>query len=502
MRHPKDPYSIGFRPHWIRKRAARQRFLRHIGYLCSGATVLVSIAGCQPFGLRLRDTAKSSITVEPLVPPTLPDDELPVRAGSRVHPTLAEATDTRKRMERLSGMKRSKDANSKSSIVETNTPEADLDASLAALPPSLQQILARQLAAVDNKSNRSQGTTTEVENAPATESLASVSLAKPQVADSSSEASPVNALTQNKPSSPSKSSVRASLSDQSDASEVQLASSGLRDSQPGVQTALGNALNGPSASSEKQNEGTKSPASEITVDSGSWKSNLSEAIEQLKQQLSQSPQLEANVRLQQEATLRLLQLANGNVDDAMEPIQQLDDDEKQFFRKEFLALHEAIQPEGIPIKSRRWGTVLASHRTAADHLASISNLEIKSTAFCTEVEGYGVINKFSKYQFKPDEELLLYCELDNVKADEVKEGFETKLQGSYQIIDRNGVRVADQALPIMTDTCKNRRRDYFIAYRIYMPTPIAPGSYQLHLSIEDMKANKFGQSTIDFQITK
>lgn len=499
MRHPKDPYSIGFRPHWIRKRAARQRFLRHIGYLCSGATVLVSIAGCQPFGLRLRDTAKSSITVEPLVPPSLPDDEVPVRAGSRVHPTLAEATDTRKRMERLSGMKRSKDANSKSSVVETNTPDADLDASLAALPPSLQQILARQLAAVDNKSNRSQDTITDSDNAPATESLANVSLAKPQVTDPSSGVSPANAVSQNKPSSSSKSSVRASLSDQSDASEVQLASSSLRDSQPSVQTALGSSLNG-AAPSEKQSEGATRP--EIAVDSGNWKSNLSEAIEQLKQQLSQSPQLEANVRLQQEATLRLLQLANGNVDDAMEPIQQLDDDEKQFFRKEFLALHEAIQPEGIPIKSRRWGTVLASHRTAADHLASISNLEIKSTAFCTEVEGYGVINKFSKYQFKPDEELLLYCELDNVKADEVKEGFETKLQGSYQIVDRNGVRVADQVLPIMIDTCKNRRRDYFIAYRIYIPMQIAPGSYKLHLSIEDMKANKFGQSTIDFQITK
>ncbi len=499
MRHPKDPYSIGFRPHWIRKRAARQRFLRHIGYLCSGATVLVSIAGCQPFGLRLRDTAKSSITVEPLVPPSLPDDEVPVRAGSRVHPTLAEATDTRKRMERLSGMKRSKDANSKSSVVETNTPDADLDASLAALPPSLQQILARQLAAVDNKSNRSQDTTTDSDSAPAAESLANVSLSKPQVTDPTSGVSPANAVSQNKPSSSSKSSVRASLSDQSDASEVQLASSSLRDSQPNVQTALGSSLNG-AAPSEKQSEGASRP--EIAVDSGNWKSNLSEAIEQLKQQLSQSPQLEANVRLQQEATLRLLQLANGNVDDAMEPIQQLDDDEKQFFRKEFLALHEAIQPEGIPIKSRRWGTVLASHRTAADHLASISNLEIKSTAFCTEVEGYGVINKFSKYQFKPDEELLLYCELDNVKADEVKEGFETKLQGSYQIVDRNGVRVADQVLPIMIDTCKNRRRDYFIAYRIYIPMQIAPGSYQLHLSIEDMKANKFGQSTIDFQITK
>ena len=123
-------------------------------------------------------------------------------------------------------------------------------------------------------------------------------------------------------------------------------------------------------------------------------------------------------------------------------------------------------------------------------------------AFCTEVERYGVITKFPKYHFKPDDELLLYCEIENVAANKVKEGFESQLQGSYEVIDSQGRKVADQLLPMEPEICQNHRRDYFIVYKIYMPQQISAGNYQLRLTVEDMKAHKFGQSQLDFQIKR
>jgi hypothetical protein len=33
-----------------------------------------------------------------------------------------------------------------------------------------------------------------------------------------------------------------------------------------------------------------------------------------------------------------------------------------------------------------------------------------------------------------------------------------------------------------------------------MPAQIAPGKYQMRVTIEDMKARKFGQATVDFQV--
>ncbi|MFN9915789.1 MAG: hypothetical protein ACK53L_24570, partial [Pirellulaceae bacterium] len=63
-----------------------------------------------------------------------------------------------------------------------------------------------------------------------------------------------------------------------------------------------------------------------------------------------------------------------------------------------------------------------------------------------------------------------------------------------------GRRVADQLLPMEREICQNHRRDYFIIYHIYMPAQIEPGKYQMRVTIEDMKARKFGQATVDFQV--
>jgi len=56
------------------------------------------------------------------------------------------------------------------------------------------------------------------------------------------------------------------------------------------------------------------------------------------------------------------------------------------------------------------------------------------------------------------------------------------------------------------EICRNYRRDYFLAYRIYMPDNIAPGHYRLELAVEDMKAKgkyqgrKLGEGMIEFTI--
>ena len=150
--------------------------------------------------------------------------------------------------------------------------------------------------------------------------------------------------------------------------------------------------------------------------------------------------------------------------------------------------------------NRRWTLALQSHRKAQMNLAAVSNLEIQNATFCTEVDSFGIISKFPQYHFRKDQELLLYCELDNFVSTPVKDGFETQLQGSYEIVDSNGRRVADQLLPMDEHVCRNQRRDYFIAYRMYMPQDVKPGRYTLKLTIEDMKGRKFGQTNVDFQI--
>lgn len=232
-----------------------------------------------------------------------------------------------------------------------------------------------------------------------------------------------------------------------------------------------------------------------------WRDHLREALRELEEEPETAAESPAE-KLHRQATSRMLRLALGELDSALQPIEGLQTHEQEFFRHDFQALHDAIDPKGNPVLARRWTLALDSHRKAMAHLAAVSNLEIKNASFCTDVHSYGVVSKFPNPHFKPNQELLLYCELDNFSAEPAKDGYETQLQGSYEIVNASGVRVADMLLPEDADICRNPRRDYFIAYRIYMPQKIEPGRYQLRLTIEDMKGRKFGQTSLDFQIVQ
>jgi hypothetical protein len=102
--------------------------------------------------------------------------------------------------------------------------------------------------------------------------------------------------------------------------------------------------------------------------------------------------------------------------------------------------------------------------------------------------------------------VILYVEVENFATEQKSLGYETELQGSYQIFDMAGRIVAERQLPLDREACRNHRRDYFLAYMIYMPDGIADGKYRLELTVEDRKASgsyegrKLGQGMIEFAI--
>ena len=229
-----------------------------------------------------------------------------------------------------------------------------------------------------------------------------------------------------------------------------------------------------------------------------WRQHINAALAQLEDpSTAASPEEQIHLQMVQ----RMLHMSLGDIEAASEPIDGLQANGQDFIRHSLKSLHDVTNPSGNPVETKRYTLAMISQRQAMNHLASVSNLEVRNATFCTEVDGFGVVTKFPQYAFKPDQELLLYCELDNFVSTQLEgKGYETQLQGSYEIVDANGRRVADQLLPLDSHLCRNQRRDYFIAYRIYMPQKIDAGKYQLKLTIEDMKGRKFGQSVLDFQI--
>ena len=98
-----------------------------------------------------------------------------------------------------------------------------------------------------------------------------------------------------------------------------------------------------------------------------------------------------------------------------------------------------------PVDVSRWRSAAIVRQPVA--CSDLANLEVSSLAFCTEVDSYGVITKFPQYHFRPDQEVLLYCELDNFVSESLRGGYETQLRGNYEIVDASGRRVVDRCCP-------------------------------------------------------
>ena len=448
---------------------------------------------------------------------------------------LAKTTSAHLRIQDKESSTSASDSKLSSNIIETDPQDLDLGGAIAALPPNLQVVLKRQLDALERLDQETYALTSQKTQSQSDGKKVSMRLtdgesktadtpplnlatnntnAKPQIqvasqADAASSAAIISQITQPDSSSPSPVSLATAPIQQASVQQasvqhavsqdvsVQQASATIptnNASSEGVVTASATTA----AIGKQTGVGMVSPSSV----NAQWNHDLAGSITKLEKQLKDSPSSDESVRISQEMTLRMLYVANRQLEEAMRPIEGLTESERDYIRHQAQALYEASNPDAMPVKSRKWSLVMNSQRAATDQLAAVSNLDVKTLAFCTDVQGYGVITKFSNNTFKPDQDLLLYCELENVAADEVKDGFETQLQGSYEIIDPNGRKIADQLLPMEKEICKNHRRDYFIVYRIYTPMQIGPGNYQLRLTVEDMKAKKFGQASLDFQIQK
>lgn len=225
-----------------------------------------------------------------------------------------------------------------------------------------------------------------------------------------------------------------------------------------------------------------------------------ELIERLEE--AESTAVNPDSKLDISKRKRFVHFALGDLESAQEPIEGLDAGAQEYVSQTLKGLHDATDPEGHPSTGHKLSKALKSHRDATQKLASVASLELMNLAFCTEIDGFGEIKKFRSSRFRPDQQVLLYCELENFVSTKVTAGFQTRLQGTYEIVDEDGKRVMEQLLPEDTDTCAKQRRDFYIAYRFHLPKRIAPGNYRLRLVIEDMQGHKFGKSEIDFEIVE
>ena len=235
------------------------------------------------------------------------------------------------------------------------------------------------------------------------------------------------------------------------------------------------------------------------IGAGQWNREIERALASLSADLDR-PNLDRNEQARLEIMRRLLYVATNQRDEAVSPIKQLDEDEQEYWKHQIHALLVSIDADGKHPTTRRAALALRNLRTATEHLANVSTLDVRNLTFCKEVLSYGEYRVFDSYSFRAKDEVVMYVEIDNFAAHPRGDSFETELHSSYEIVDDAGRRVANVVLPVDKQVSTNRRRDYFIAYLITLPSQIAPGSYRLRLTVEDVIGKKSNHAAVDFRV--
>ena len=224
----------------------------------------------------------------------------------------------------------------------------------------------------------------------------------------------------------------------------------------------------------------------------------------IRRRRSENPNDDELPRLEQH--LRLAYLSAGRLDDAVSTVESLDGSQQGGFKHLMFGLGVWLSPDEARRVPLRAAKVVQSLREATTDLAAGSKLTLPKLCFCERVDYFGWYTEFPRNEFQPKQQVILYAEIENFTAEHKSPtGYETELQGTYQIFDAGGQMIAERQLPLDKEVCRNFRRDYFLAYRIYMPDTIAPGRYRLELTIEDLKAHgyqgrKLGEGMLDFTI--
>lgn len=253
-------------------------------------------------------------------------------------------------------------------------------------------------------------------------------------------------------------------------------------------------------------------ASYNSTNTDDWQVHLASAIRALEAEIQGPAATQED--LVRHARLRLLYALAGRRDDAVEPIppignpspgqgvSQKDRATREFWSKQLLGLTTWLDVERTPNAMTRAGETKKILSEAISSLGEAAPLDVRNLVFGKQLDTYGCYEEFKTNRFVPGQEVLLYAEVENFSNESTPKGFRISLRCRYEIYNIQGGRVADHDLPETGGYCRNRRRDYYITYRMRMPPHLSSGQYVLKLTVEDLKSKRIGESQLPFTVER
>lgn len=139
----------------------------------------------------------------------------------------------------------------------------------------------------------------------------------------------------------------------------------------------------------------------------------------------------------------------------------------------------------------------------ADRIRARSDLSVQSVNLCTSVKAFGNYDPIEPMQFAAGSPTLsvFYCEVDGFLSQiNDRQQWESKLSLELRLYNEAGMQLWRVAPETVTDVSRKRRRDFFIAKRIQLPSRLTPGAYMLKATIRDLQANRVAESTLQVSV--
>lgn len=138
--------------------------------------------------------------------------------------------------------------------------------------------------------------------------------------------------------------------------------------------------------------------------------------------------------------------------------------------------------------------------SVAQTVATPAAFEVDRVAFCTQVLGFGEIERMPAENLTPGRPVLVYCEVRNF-ASTMKDGmYETSLLSQLTLENAQGATAARFDFDPIVDRCLTKRTDFYCHYTFALPKSIPPGSYLLRLKAKDLAAGKQAETTMRFEV--
>ena len=250
------------------------------------------------------------------------------------------------------------------------------------------------------------------------------------------------------------------------------------------------------------------PAAEFSSSSkGHWKSQLSDTIASLEEQLDKNKSLTENEQEHFETVLSLCYLLASDRDSALERLDFAEPEKEAFWKELVYAVSVILEPEELDIDApffvgdhRRASLALDHLRKAEDGLSPLASLQVNNIILCEEVKGFGNYTAFPSSTFNAGQATIVYCEIENYKTSKtvssrgVGPQFESEFQSSISIVNEDRQVVRQFTYQPIIDKARRRRRDFYIHYTLTIPDDLPKGNYTLSLQVEDVKAGKTTQS--------